>query len=146
MLNAHWYPTMPSGPEAHSAAHCEPIPGDWPEEVAPPVKMPADAVSPNEPLDAIHALGAQAHPTKTGGPVGGASAGAARAESTAGGGGRAQEEEGAAAAGGGGGSAESGGGARGDSASKPADDPAAIKAVVRDETLADNHPHGSESV
>lgn len=52
---------MPSGDAAHNAAHCEPTPGDWPEGMAPQM-APADAVSPDEPLDAIHAMGA-AHGT-----------------------------------------------------------------------------------
>lgn len=47
---------MPSGAAAHNAAHCEPIPGDWPEPA--PQLAPPDAVSPDEPLDAIHAMGA----------------------------------------------------------------------------------------
>lgn len=84
LLNAHWYPSMPSSTNptaAHNAALCEPMPGDWGEGVAPEMK-PLDAISPDEPLDAIHASGgAHSSHAPASGPVGGTSAGAARGDS-----------------------------------------------------------------
>jgi len=124
LLNAHWYPAMPSGAAAHNAAHCEPIPGDWPEPA--PEMKPDDAVSPDEPLDVIHALGQQ--PTGPSGPVGGASAGAARDDSSLQGHGQQQQQQGGSSG----------------SASKPANDPEGIKAVVREETITE-HPQGSDT-
>jgi hypothetical protein len=107
MLNAAFYPTMPTASTptaAHNAAHCEPVPGDWLPELA---MKPADAASADEPLDALHAAGGA--PTE---------------------GGAATCDANAAAHGG----ASQGG--RGEpSASKPAGDPEAIKRVVNEETL-----------
>jgi hypothetical protein len=113
---------MPKGPEAHNAAHCEPIPGDWPDPA--PLMKPDDAVSPDEPLDAIHAMGASHTPGS--GPVGDASAGAARDDSSLQAHGVSQQGE------------SSG------SVSKPADDPEGIKGVVRQETLHES-PEGTET-
>lgn len=123
---------MPKGPEAHNAAHCEPIPGDWPEGLAPDMK-PIDAVSSDENLDAIHAMGAS-HSSQSG-PVGGTSAGAARDDSSAAGHGVGMSEKGVSQQGGGMSQRDS------HAASRPAIDPQEIKDVVRHETLAD-HPQG----
>jgi hypothetical protein len=121
------YPTMPKGPEAHNAAHCEPTPGDWPDDLAPTMK-PDDATSADEPLDAIHAMGVS-H-TSESGPVGGTSADAARDDSSAAAHGAGMSEQGE-------------GLSQHDvhSASRPASDPQQVKDVVRHETLAE-HPEG----
>lgn len=90
---------MPSGDAAHNAAHCEPTPGDWPEGMAPEM-APADAVSPDEPLDASQAS-KQQHSQQS-----------SSSDTHA--------------------------------ASRPADDPAEIKGVVRKDTLADA-PQGADT-
>lgn len=125
LLNAHFYPTMPSGDAAHNAAHCEPIPGDWPEPA--PEMKPADAVSPDELLEVIHALGQQ-H-TGPSGPVGGTSAGEARDDSSLQGHGASGQQQHPGDSSG--------------SASKPANDLEGVKAVVREETTTE-HPQGSD--
>lgn len=117
---------MPQGDEAHNAAHCEPIPGDWPDPV--PVMKPADAVSPDENLDAIHAARAAHAPGS--GPVGGTSARAARDDSSF-----AAHGVGAGEQGGGGGQQQQGTDFH--AASRPEDDPQSIKDVVRQETLGE---------
>lgn len=117
---------MPQGDEAHNAAHCEPIPGEWPDP-APDMK-PADAVSPDENQDAIHAAGAAHAPGS--GPVGGTSAGAACDDSSF-----AAHGVGAGEQGCGGGQQQQG--ADFHAASRPGDDPQGIKDVVRQETLGE---------
>lgn len=130
LLNAHFYPSIPSGDAAHNAAHCEPTLGDWLEhgdddEAAPQMMMkPADAVSPDEPLDAIHAMGTTSHAAGSG-PVGGAAAaggGAARDDSALQGDHQHQQQQHQQSS-------------SSQQASKPADDPEGIKAAVRYEAL-----------